>query len=77
MIGPEKLLVAILGTLLAISLGLLLFVEIDLETTRRIAIAVCVALTMLLAAGVIFPVRRYLRQKREHRSQHIADQGDQ
>ena len=65
MIGPEKLLVVILGTLLAISLGLLLFVDIDPDATRSIAIGVCMALVLLLGVGVIFPVRRYLKRQRE------------
>ena len=63
MIGPEKLLVGILAFLLATSLGLLLFVEVDYETTRSVAIAVCVALVLLLGIGVIFPVRRYLARR--------------
>lgn len=63
MIGPEKILLGILCTLLAITLGLLIF-EVDMETTRRIAIGVCIALVILLGIGVIFPVRRYLKQQK-------------
>ena len=74
MIGPEKILLAILLTMLAISLGLLLFVEVDFETTRSIAIGVCIALVSLLGIGVIFPVRRYLRQQKARRQKMQGEQ---
>ncbi len=65
MIGPEKILLAILLALLATSLALLLFADIDPELTRRLAIGVCLALAGILGIGVIFPVRRYLRRRDE------------
>lgn len=62
--APEKILLGILLTLLGISLGLLLLVDIDFEAARNIAIGVCITLALLLGIGVIFPVRRHLRAKK-------------
>ncbi|MFT7616663.1 MAG: hypothetical protein ACI97A_000287 [Planctomycetota bacterium] len=73
--APEKILLGILLTLLGISLGLLLFVEIDFEATRNVAIGVCITLALLLSIGVIFPMRRYLQAKKSenNRTQSYED----
>lgn len=73
MIGPEKILVAILALLLATSLSLLLFADVDPEATRKIAIGVCLALAGILGLGVIFPVRRYLRRRDQAESRREQD----
>ena len=78
--APEALLLVVLGLLLAGSLTLA-YADFDGELRVALARGICVALAVLLVAGVILPARRALARRKAakappaERAKDVAESG--